>query len=191
VPREPFQAICFELLLKNALGVPQPPVPSSAPKIEKGAVPEQEKMEPKSVVEAASANQDDLSSADLHVKVRRILEKHSLNIEHLNQLFYKEDDKLLPLYDDLKTTRTSESQIRITLLQTLLNAIRTGDFQTTVEAVREEVSERKCYDKNNFAGNFTNNETLFDFDKYSKKVKKIALSEQGKAELANVVKELQ
>lgn len=188
---ENLQQICFELLLKNAIGVQQPPVPSSTPKTEKEAAPEQEKKEPKSVVEAAGTSQDDLSSADLHVKARRLLEKHDLSVDHLNQLFYKDGDELLPLYDDLKTTRTSESQIRITLLQSLLNAIRTGDFQTTVEAVREEASTRKCYDTNNWANNYTNNEALFDFDKYSRKVKAITLSEQGKAELANVVKELQ
>ncbi|MCK4335049.1 hypothetical protein KAX06_09760 [candidate division WOR-3 bacterium] len=188
---ENLQQICFEVLLKNALGVQQPPAPSPAPKTEKEAAPEQEKKEPKSVVEAAAKSQDDLSSADLHVKARRLLEKHDLSVDHLNQLFYKEGDEVLPLYDDLKTIRTSESQVRITLLQCLLNAMRTGDFQTTVEAVREEASTRKCYDKNNWGNNYTNNAGLFDFGKYSRNVKTITLSEQGKTELADVVKKLQ
>jgi len=188
---ETFQQICFEVLLKNALGAEQPPNPSPTMEMGKDDVPEQEKKEPKSVVEGTANSQDDLSSADLHVKARRFLEKHDLSVDHLNQLFYKEGEAVLPLYDDLKTTRTSESQIRITLLQCLLNAIRTGDFQTTIEAVREEASTRKCYDKNNWSNNYTNNASLFDFVKYTKTLKTIALSEQGKTELADVIKELQ
>ena len=188
---ENLQQICFEVLLKNALGAQQPPAQGVAPRVEKDAAPEEAKQEPKGVVEAAASNQEDLSSADLHVKVRHFLKKADLSVDHLNQLFYKEGDEILPLYDDLKTTRTSESQIRITLLQCLLNAIRTGEFQTTVQAAREEVSTRKCYDKNNWGNNYTNNAGLFDFDKYSRTVKTIALSEQGKAALAVVIKGLQ
>ena len=85
----------------------------------------------------------------------------------------------------------SESQIRITLLQCLLSAIKTGDFQTTVDAARQEVQTRKAYDTNNWSGNYTNNAALFDFDKYSKTVKVIVLSEQGKKELADLIQEIQ
>ena len=185
---ENLQQICFEILLKQALGPQQPPAPS---KTEKAAEPNQTKQEPKSVVEAAAKSQDDLSSADLHVKARRLLEKNDLSVDHVNQLFYKEGDQIVPLYDELKTTRTSESQVRITLLQCLLNAIRTGDFQTTVEAAREEAATRKCYDSRNWGNNYTNNAGLFDFEKYTKAVKTITLSEEGKTELAHVMKELQ
>jgi hypothetical protein len=188
---ENLQQICFEVLLKHELlpkGAPPPNVPPKPPEV---AEPERSKQEPKSVVESAANSQDDLSSADLHLKVRRFLEKGDLSVDHLNQLFYKEGDAILPLYDDLKTVRTSESQIRITILQCLLNAIRTGDFQTTVEAAREEATTRKCYDKNNWGNNYSNNAALFDFDKYTRNVKTITLSDQGKTELANVIKELQ
>lgn len=190
---ENLQQICFEILLKHSLGSTQPVAPDLPYKLDpnKGAEPEKKKIEPKSVVEKSANTQDDLSLTDLHVKARRLLEKNDLSVDHLNQLFYKESDQIQPLYDNLKTTRTSESQIRITLLQCLLNAIQTGDFQTEVEAARKEASVRKCYDKNNWAGNFTNNAALFDFDKYSRSVKTIALSDQGKSELANVIKELQ
>jgi hypothetical protein len=60
-----------------------------------------------------------------------------------------------------------------------------------VESAREEASTRKCYDKNNWSANYSNNATLFDFEKYSRQVKVITLSEQGKTELAKIIKELQ
>lgn len=186
---ENLQQTCFEILLKHALGKgeapPTPPADISA------TVSDKEKVAPKSVVEEAAKKQDDLSEADIHVKARRFLEKYGLTTAELNQLFYKEGDNILPLYDDLKTTRTSESQIRVTLLQCLLSALKTGDFQTTVEAVREEVQTRKAYDSGNWGNNYKNNAGLFDFDKYSKAVKDIALSEQGKKDLSDVIKELQ
>jgi len=186
------QKSCFEILLKHELGFHE--ASKKSPK-EQQQKTRQEKNksgeEPKSVVEQSANTQDDLTSADLHLKTRRFLEKQGLSVDHLNQLFYKDGDQILPLYDDLKTTRTSESQIRITLLQCLLNSIRTGDFQTQVESARDEASTRKCYDKNNWGGNYSNNAALFDFEKYSRQVKVITLSEQGKAELANVIKELQ
>lgn len=190
---ENLQPICFEILLKHSLGLDKPttPVLPANPAKDKDKEDGQAKPEPKSVVETAAQTQDDLALTDLHVKAKRLLEKNDLSLDHLNQLFYKEGDKILPLYDDLKTTRTSESQIRITLLQCLLNAIRTGGFETEVEAARAESTERKCYDKNNWANNYTNNAALFDFDKYSRSIKTITLSEQGKKELADIIKELQ
>jgi len=180
---ENLQQICFEVLLKNMLSTES----------EKAKKPSdrEEKKDPESVVEDAAKTQDDLSDSDLHLKARRFLTKYKLTIDHLNQLFYKQGDQILPLYDDLNTTRTSESQIRITLLQCLLSAIKTGEFKATVEEIRAEAQTRKCYEVNNWSNNFTNNATLFDFDKYSKGLKEISLSESGKVELANLIKELQ
>ncbi len=149
-----------------------------------------EKKDPESVIEQASQTQDDLSDSDLHLKTKRFLAKEQLTTEQLSQLFYKEGDQTLPLYDDLNTTRTSESQIRITLLQCLKSAIKTGNFQTTVEAAKEEATTRKCYDMNNWSNNYSNNAELFDFEKYSKKVQTITLSNEGKKELANLIKEM-
>lgn len=188
---ENLQTICFELLLKHLLG-PQPQAPGILEKSEEERVEKAKKpKEPESIVEEVAKTQDDLTDSNLHVKVRRFLEKNNLTIDHLNQLFYKEGTEILSLYDDLKTTRTAESQIRITLLQCLHSAIQTGEFETTVEAVREEAKTRKCNDPYNWGNNYTNNAVLFDFNKYSKKVNVIKLSEQGKTELADVIKELQ
>jgi len=190
---ENLQQICFEILLKHSLGLDKPVVPAQpvSPAKDNDVKDGQAKPEPKGVVETSAQTQDDISMTDLHVKAKRLLEKNDLSLYHLNQLFYKEGEQILPLYDDLKTTRTSESQIRITLLLCLLNAIRTGEFQTEVEAARKESTERKCYDKNNWSANYTNNAALFDFDKYSRLIKTITLSEEGKKELANIIKELQ
>ena len=44
-------------------------------------------------------------------------------------------------------------QIRISLLHSLYNAIKTGEFQANIENVREECRDRKCYNGANFAAN--------------------------------------
>jgi hypothetical protein len=184
---ENLQQSCFEILLKHALGMEKP---TNLAEKHLRETTETKKEQPKSIVEESAKKQEDLSTGDLHVAVRRFLEKNDLSLDHLNQLFYKEGDQVLPLYDDLKTTRTSESQVRIPLLQGLHNAIRSGMFQTSVDNVRQEATTRKCYDKNNWGNNYTNNAGLFDFDRYTRDVKTITLSEQGKKELADVVKEI-
>ncbi len=185
---ENLQLVCFELLLKSHLGALAPPVPaigaSTTPK------PDNDGSETKTVEESSMA-QEDLALKDLHTKVRRFLEKYSLSADQINNLFYKEDGKILPLYEDLKTTRMSENQIRIALLQSLHSALTTGEFAASVEGVRQECIARKCYDTNNFAAHFRNNKSLFDFDNYTKNTKTMKLSEEGRKELAQVIKELQ
>ena len=182
VTADNLQQLCFEILLKHSLVTEKREFISAEEKVKK---------EPESVVEEAAKKQDDISDSDLHVKIRRFLDKYDLSVEHLNQIFYKENDQILSLYDDLKTTSTSGCQIRITLLQSLKAAITTGEFKTTVEKARKEVQERKCYESSNWGSNYTNNADLFDFDKYSKKLKDITLTEEGKKELAKLIKELQ
>lgn len=185
------QVTCFELLLKHHLDTlrapPPPPKPADTPPTPEPKPPAEAV---KSVEQSAKA-QEDLGNSDLHLKTRRFLEKYSLSLEHLNNLFYKEGDAILPLYEDLKTTRISEGQIRIALLQALRNAITTGDFEADLEQIRAECTDRKCYDINNFAAHFKNNKALFDFDRYTKDLKKVRLSEDGRKELAELIKELQ
>ena len=96
------------------------------------------------------------------------------------------------MYDDLKTTKASESQIRIALLHSLLKGLHTGDFEFNGESVREEAQVRKCYDQANFAAVFKNNKELFEgFAKYSKTSPIIRLNADGKSKLAEVIKDLQ
>lgn len=119
------------------------------------------------------------------------MEKYKISVEQLNQLFYKEGDSILPLFDDLKTTRTSECQVRVALLKALVNALSSGEFQTNVEEIRSDCQARKCYDTNNWNNNFQNNASLFDFGKYKKDLKTVRLSEDGKKELSELIGELQ
>jgi hypothetical protein len=124
------------------------------------------------------------------VKVRKFMERHSITLDHLNQLFYKDGGEIKPLYEDLKTTRMAESQIRAALLHALLSAMKSGEFVADGEAVRAEVQQRKAYDKANFAANFKNNASLFEgFESYVK-ANPIRLSEDGRKELAELIKEL-
>ena len=122
------------------------------------------------------------------MKTRKFMEKGEVTLAHLNELFYKKDDVFESLSVDLKVTKMSEAQIRIALLQALHNSLASGDFQTTVEAVREECKARKTYDSTNFTANFKNAADFFDFGTWSREVTELRLSEAGKKELAAVVK---
>ena len=48
------------------------------------------------------------------------MEKYSVSIAEVNNLFYKDGGDIPPLYEDVKTTRMAEGQIRVTLLQAAL-----------------------------------------------------------------------
>ena len=189
---ENLQVVCFELLLRNHLeggqrpsGLLRPPVPDGAAILPSGG----ETAAPPTG--GAAAKQEDLKSADLHLKAKKFLEKYGLSLAHFNNLFFKEGDELNPLYEDLKTTKISESQIRVTLLLALRNAIRNGEFEANTAAVRDECAQRKCYDSANFNANYNDRKTLFDFDKFSKDTTSVRLSEAGKKALADLVQELQ
>ena len=113
-----------------------------------------------------------------------------MTVDNLNALVYKDDGAFKPLYEDLRTTRMAEGQIRITLLQALIAGMKSGVFEADSEAVRAECGTRKCYDGANFGKNFNNNAALFDgFDKYERGTK-LRLSEDGRKEPAEVIKEL-
>lgn len=190
---ENMQQLCFEMLLSHHLASETPPSPPVAsplvsPPTPSGIDPGQI---PSGTSAAGASGQADLTNNDLHVKARRFMEKYSVALPEVNNLFYKEGEAILPLYEDLKTTRMAESQIRIALLQALRSALSCGEFQADVEAIRTECRDRKAYDSANFAANFTNNKSLFDFDKYIKGTTSVRLSEDGRKELANLIKELQ
>lgn len=189
---EKLQDRCFELLLLDAIskqnGVPKKPeevAPAAEEEIEAPPTPT-----PTNGGKAVVAQ--DIALTDIHVKARKFLEKQDLSIEDINGLFYKDGDALKPLYEDLKTTKTSESQMRIGLLLALENAMGSGEFVFSGEQVREECQKRKCYDPTNFAVNFKNNAKLFDsFEKYDKASPSVRLAEAGRVQLAALVKELQ
>ncbi len=185
------QPLCFELLLRDYLEnrqrppaePAQPATPREKP-AEELEFPGDEKF--RAAGEAATGQQD-LKAGDLHVKARRFMERYSISLDHLNQLFYKDNGEIKPLYEDLKTTRMAEEQIRSALLHALLSAMTTGEFVADGEAVRTDVQQRKAYDKANFAANFKNNASLFDG---VEKGEPLRLSEDGRKELAELIKEL-
>ncbi len=185
---ENLQEKCFELLLDDYLRQTRPKGPIHEDEVKQagpdGATPKKEEDKKK-------PRQEDIVEADLHVKARQFLKKAGLSVEHINQLFYKEEGNFLPLYDDLKTTKVSENQIRIALLHALLDGMHTGDFKFNGESVRSETQARKCYDAPNFAAHFKHSKELFEgFTKYSKTDPEVRLSAEGKAKLADVIKEL-
>jgi hypothetical protein len=187
---ENLQEKCFELLLADHLQQLRPKTPSDAEDgKQKKTTGDEDKKESE---DKKTPRQEDIAETDLHVKARQFLKKSGLTVEHINQLFYKEEGNFLPLYDDLKTTKASESQIRIALLHSLLKGLHTGDFEFNGESVREEAQVRKCYDAPNFAAHFKYNKELFEgFAKYSKTSPNVRLSADGKAKLAEVIKDLQ
>ena len=108
------QPLCLELLLRDYLEgrhrptcrrTPHPPAPT--------------KDQPDEHLAAGETGQQDLKAGDLHMKARKFMERYSISLDHLNQLFYRDDREIKPLYEDLKTTRMAESQIRVALLHTL------------------------------------------------------------------------
>ena len=189
---ENLQVVCFELLLKHHLDSisPNQGKPVVGPILQETAAPSPITEKAPSVEEAAEL-QDDLSEPDLHTKARHFMKKNGVSLDELNNLFYKEEGQILTLYEDIKTTQMAESQVRIALLQSLRNALVTGEFATAVEDVREECKVRKCYGSNNFTANFNNNGTYFDFDKFDRKTKSIKLSEDGRKKLAEIIHEIQ
>ncbi|WP_263769455.1 hypothetical protein [Propionivibrio soli] len=192
---ENLQVTCFELLLRDYLAAASPKEPPPQKQTTEaaaiGAATESGSEEASSGAERSEPVQADVTQADLHVKARKFMEKYSISISELNNLFYKEGAAIMPLYEDLKTTRMSEAQIRIALLQALHHGLGDGEFIAQIEDIRTECRDRKVLDGTNFAANFKNNKSLFDFDTYSKDTKSIRLSEEGRKELADIIKELQ
>jgi hypothetical protein len=186
------QALCFELLLRDYLEGRRRPVPAEVKQQESEQPPPVRELPvvPDLATNETNTGQQDLKAGDLHVKARKFLEKYSISLDHLNQLFYKENGTIKPLYEDLKTTRMAESQIRAALLQALLSGVTSGEFVAEGEAVRAEVQQRKAYDATNFAKNFRTSANLFEgFESYDKGTP-LRLSEDGRKELAELIKEL-
>ena len=185
---EAYREKCFEILLNSLLDEAKP----GAKKLKSTDEPAPEvDVEDSVSSEREGGGQEDITLSSLHVKTKKFLESSGLKISHVNNLFYREGDEILPLYEDLGSTQLAETQIRIALLQAFRNALETGEFQFNGEVVREETKTRKAYDAGNFTANFNNNAALFDgFSKYDSKSATIKLSVQGKKRLADLVSTL-
>ena len=195
---ESHKAMCFEMLLKEALANRRTPpsslqaLPAAKLKAIEPIAPSADPIESAALssngVQPKVNNGSDIAISDLHMKTKKFLEKYEVTLAQLNELYYKNDEVFESLSVDLKVTKMSEGQIRIALLQALQNSLSSGNFQTTVEAVREECKARKTYDSTNFTAHFRNNAEVFDFGAWSSDLTELRLSETGKKELAIAVK---
>jgi hypothetical protein len=175
---EPYKIECFKLLLQYQLGG----------NVNKQLTTMDDTIQKSEEIE--EKKQREILDSDLHIKFKKFMEKYSMSLEKISQLFYFEEGSFLGIYDDLKVIKTSEFQIRIALLEAMINAMSSGNFEFDGEAVRAECQKRKAYDKNNFATHFKNYTTFFDgFDTY-KKGTLIKLSEKGKEELSKIIGEI-
>jgi len=183
---EKYSVKCFELLLSYELGLNKD-MPTDKPN-EISSKPDESGIA--AAAAASTPSQREVSESDLHLKFKQFLKKYRIDLEKINQLYYIEGDDFLPIYDDLKTVRSAETQIRLALFQAMINAMKDGSFEFDGEAVRVECQKRKAYDSSNFSANFKNNASLFDGFSSYKKDEQIRLSEQGKEELNKLIQEI-
>jgi hypothetical protein len=170
------QEKCFEILLTRALS-----------NSSKGKGNEQHIGEEEITTPPSTNTGDEIKLADIHTKARKLFEK-GISLEQINNLFYKEDGEFKPLFDDLKSTKVSESQIRLSLLEAFKNAIKTGDFSFNTDRIKELCDIYKCYDLANFSTHFKNNRKFFMED--YKKGSVLTLSPVGKTRLVEIIKEI-
>lgn len=191
---EALQAKCFELLLEDYL--------TSNGK--SGKQKDDTQIEPNIIGDEKENNQDtktgdpettpeDIKISDFHVKVQKLLNENEITTEVLNKLYYKENGKLMPFYETLKSTSMATCQIRLALLTAFENCFAegAGELTFTCEAVRERCKTMKCYNASNFTAYFKNNSNMWDNfpDKYDGGIK-ILVSSDGKRELAKVLLDL-
>src|SRR5262245_5482345 len=101
---ENLQPLCFELLLRDYLEGKQRPATQQTERAEPqppaAAAAAEQTAEQRDLAEDETATeQQDVKAGDLHVKARKFMERYSLSLDHLNQLFYKDDGEIKPLYE--------------------------------------------------------------------------------------------
>lgn len=190
---ENLQQKCFEVMLTHLLDDQRSVLKKSATKEINKAVEEVEKPINEEIItkENKIDEETEIVLKDYHIKIRKFFETSGITCEDLNKIYYKSENAILPLYEELKTTNMRESQLRLSLLTAFENSINNdGDMITDVNEVRIRCQELKCYDTTNFASNFNKFLPMFDgFDKYEKG-KSIKLSLEGKKELSKTLLEL-
>jgi hypothetical protein len=176
---ELYKVECFKILLSHYL---RENICQQSEK-EQGNISESEDTK-------SEKGQREIRDSDLDFRFRKYMEKYTITLDKLNQLFYFKDGAFLGMYDNLKTLKAAEFQIRVALLHSMINAMSNGDFEFDGEAVRAECQMRKVHDAKNFATIFKNNARFFTgFDVY-KRGTSIRLSDLGKEELSKVIKDI-
>lgn len=191
---EALQEKCFELLLENFLNAKRG---SAAPSKCASSAEDNIHTADTTVSENESGetnNQNaEITMKDFHVKIQRFLNSNGIAIDDINYLYYKEEGKLMPLYETLNSTNMSECQIRLALLTAFENSFsdNNGEMTFNCEVVRARCNAMKCYNAKNFTSYFKSNVDYWEAwpEKYDK-TQNITLSSEGKKELAKVLLDL-
>ncbi len=185
------QEKCFELLLDNYLkSNEQPKSKKVTTKVDEPSIEITKADETK--VEVIANKEEEIVLTDFHIKIRKFLETNNITIGMINSLYYKEEGKLMPLYESLNSNKMTDCQIRISLLTAFENSFsNAGEMIFNGEVVRQRCQDLKCYDAPHFADTFKRFSSLFDnwAEKYDKKAQ-YSLSTEGKKELAAILLEL-
>lgn len=190
---EKFQERCFEILLNQYITDYR----GEKSKIKGESKQHQIVVEENKNVDVGyteeSIQTDEIKQTDFHIKVQRFMGTNGISISDINNLYYKDNDKLMPLYETLGSTKMNECQMRIALLTAFENSFSdsNGDMTFNGEVVRQRCQAMKCYDMPNFSTNFKKNSSFIDNfnDKYDKNAN-YSLSIEGRKELAKIISEL-
>lgn len=176
------QEKCFEMLLQSAIQS------NKLPEVKVSKVDIDEALETPAITPVVNISSGaEIEMKDLHTKAKRFVPK-DLSLEEINNIFYKENGDFLPLYDDLKSPKIAEAQIRVALMEALKNGLKTGDFSFNVQTIRKLCETYKCYDGSNFAANFKTNKQNFNEDYTTNG--NMSLTSKGKEEMVKIAKEL-
>lgn len=166
VPEE-FRQKAFELLLSNTLQAETHPNGN-------GATP-------------PSNSTAVIDSTSLPIDVKAFFSQYRLDLNLLSRLFHQEGGEVRPIYRLNENTKV-KAELNHTLLMSLENAIRSGQFQVDIEALRNRCQEQKCYDMANFMRHLRKNYRLF---KSISPNEPLILSAEGKAQLASLLRRLE
>lgn len=126
-------------------------------------------------------------NASLPIDVKALFNQYHLDLGLLPRLFHIEGGDVRPIYKLNENTKV-KAELNHALLMALENAIRTGQFQVEVEALRNRCQEQKCYDMANFMRHLRKNSRLF---KNISNDQPLILSTEGKAQLSALLRRLE
>lgn len=136
---EKFQERCFEILLNQYITDYR----GEKSKIKGESKQHQIVVEENKNVDVGyteeSIQTDEIKQTDFHIKVQRFMGTNGISISDINNLYYKDNDKLMPLYETLGSTKMNECQMRIALLTAFENSFSdsNGDMTFNGEVVRQ------------------------------------------------------
>jgi hypothetical protein len=124
----------------------------------------------------------------ISIDVRAFLSQYGVDSDVIEKLFLMEKGEIRTRYK-ITTTKKSVAQIQVALLLALENTLMNPNrkFEFSSEEVRQRCIDFQCYDIANFSANFKNKKNLF---KSLDDLEHIALSAEGKAELAETMNQI-